>query len=246
MRKNYKNFIILLSIFLTLLVNIQIIFADEKIEVGVDGKNLVIRDNDAILNCSAKIKDEIYLLNKTIKIIQTDTSSTHSFCECPMDIIHTIHNLQTGKYKIEVYREELKKFGYPNDKKYLVGTSEIDFQGENTKFSIYYEFKQSSCKSSTKANNQSFQIPKTLKLEAAANTSKNELSVHFYTLKTVDAKFVMYNLIGKEVFSYEKKNIDEGLQSWNFFLPNIPSGIYLCKLILSNGKSETIKLIWSR
>ena len=70
MRKNYKNFIILLSAFSMLLVNIQIIFADEKIEVGVDGKNLVIRDNDAILNCSAKIKDEIYLQNKTIKIIR--------------------------------------------------------------------------------------------------------------------------------------------------------------------------------
>lgn len=246
MRKSFNYFIIFLIFNLTFIVSNNFVLAEDKIEVTIDGKNIVIRDNDAILNTSAKIKDILYIQNKVIKIIQTDTSSTHSFYQCSMDIIHTIHNVQTGKYKIEVYREELKKYGYPADKIYLIGTSDIDFQGENTKYGIFYEFKQSSCKSTPKLIIQSNQLPKNMKFEAIPNASKNELYIHFYTLKTVDAKFMMFNLIGKEVFSFEKKNIEEGLQSWNFLLPNIPSGIYLCKVILSNGKSETIKLIWSK
>ncbi len=220
--------------------------SDDKIEVIHDDNNIVIYDKNAHLNCNTKIIDEVQIQNNTIRIIQIDTSSTKSFCECNFDLIHTLHNIPNGKFKIEIFRDELKKYGYTQDKRYLVSTSEVEISDNNGKSGFYYEFRQSSCKNSQKTSTNSNLQFESIKLEVFPNPVKNELSIKFYTFTNLNAKFVIYNLIGKEIFSYEIKNLEEGLQTWNLNIPNIPQGIYLGKIILSNGKFETVKIVWSK
>lgn len=220
------------------------LFCEEKIDITVDGKSIVIRDIDAVLNCCSKIKDEIIIQNKKIIIIQTDTSSTKCRCDCSVDLIHTVHNILPGKYKVEIYREELKKFGYPEDRKFHVLSSEIEVHFNSPKNSIYYDFHQTSCKSLSRPNN--LVIPKKINLEVFPNPSKSELTIRFNTSFPTDAKFKMYNFIGKEVFSFERGKLTEGIQSFNIIPTNLPSGIYIGKIILSNGSSETVKIIWSK
>jgi hypothetical protein len=241
MKQSFTIFILAFIFIFSPLVNL---FSQERIDVTTDGKSIVIRNIDAILNCCSKVNDDITILNKKIIITQTDTSTTKCKCDCAFDLIHTVNNLQPGKYKIEIYREELRKFGYPEDKKYLVASTDYEVQYEVPKMFMSFDFRQSPCKNNTRVSSQIF--PKKINLEVFPNPTKGELNVRFNTFSPVEVKFVIYNFIGKEVFSTDKKPMVEGLHTWNFNLPNIPSGMYIGKVILSNGSSETIKIVWSK
>jgi hypothetical protein len=152
--------------------------------------------------------------------------------------------LQSGKYRIELYREELKKFGYPEDRKILVAQLDYEVQFDIPKSAMFYDFRQSPCKSNTRVN--TIDPSRKINLEAFPNPTKGELNIRFNSNTPDEGRFVIYNFIGKEVFSTDLKLVQEGFHTLNFSLNFIPSGVYIGKIILSNGKTETIKIVWSR
>lgn len=216
----------------------------DKIEVLMDGRSLVVRVKDVNANCASKFNDKIEITGKKITITQTDTSTTKQRCECTFDLIHTIGNLSAGKYKIDIFREELKVFGYSEDKKYLVGSTEVEIPNFNQRQGLTFDFRQTPCKNILRA------IPvnssKNLNFEIYPNPGRDEITIKFNTGPNASAKFFVYNFIGKEVFSREFKNLEDGTNISKITLNNLPEGIYIAKLTLDNGISETKKLIWSR
>lgn len=216
----------------------------DKIEAVMDGRTLVIRVKEVVANCASKFDDKIEIIGKKIVITQIDTSTFKQRCECNFDLTHSIGNLVAGKYKIEIYREELKQYGYPEDKKYLIGIIEYDIPNLGQKSGITLEFRQTPCKSLTKVNLSP--TSKAIGLEIFPNPGKDEISIRFNSASSSSARFVLYNLIGKEIYSKEFKNLDEGMFVAKINLQQIPEGVYIAKLLVDNGNSETKKLIWSK
>ena len=223
---------------------ITITLKADKIDAVMDGRALVIRVKDVVANCASKFDDRIEISGRKIIITQFDTSSSKQRCECNFDLIHTIGNLVPGKYKIEIYREEFKQFGYLEDRRYLIGTIDFDIPNFGQKSGITLDFRQTPCKSNTRVNLTP--ATKSIGLEIFPNPGKDEISVRFNTTSSSTARFIIYNLIGKEIYTKEFKNLDEGVIVTKISLQQIPEGVYIVKLLMDNGNSETKKLIWSK
>lgn len=232
-----------LHIALFFFITTSILVAD-KIDATMDGRSMVIRVKDVIANCASKFDDKIEINGKKITIVQIDTSTSKQRCECSYDLIHTIGNLPPGKYKIEIYRDEFKAYGYTEDRRFLVGNVEFEIPNSGQRSGIILDFRQTPCKTSSKIN-----LPTTLKniaLEIFPNPGKDEITIRFNSNSKNTAKFTIYNLIGKEIFTREFKNMDDGVFVGKINLQGIPEGVYIAKIIFDNGNSETKKLIWSK
>ncbi len=216
----------------------------DKIDAAMDGRSLVIRVKDVVANCNSKFDDKIEINGKKIIITQIDTSTSKQRCECSYDLIHTIGNLSQGKYKIEIYREENRTFGYQEDKKYLVGSIDYDIPNIGQRAGITLDFRQTPCKASTRVNLPN--LSKNIGLEIFPNPGKDEITIKFNSNSKNSARFTVYNLIGKEIFVKELKNFDDGVFVGKINLQNIPEGVYIVKIVMDNGNSETKKLIWSK
>jgi len=216
----------------------------DKIEAVMDGRSLVVRVKDVLANCGSKFDDKIEIITKKIVITQIDTSTFKQRCECNFDLIHTIGNLLPGKYKIEIFREEFKQYGYPEDKRYLIGTIDFDIPNLGQKSGLTLDFRQTPCKATTKLNFSP--TSKSIGLEIFPNPGKDEISIRFNSNSSSSARFVIYNLSGKEIYSKEFKNLDDGVFVGKINLQQIPEGVYIAKLLMDNGNSETKKLIWSK
>ncbi len=233
-----------LLIFIFILALPKLVYSEETIEAYLDGKILVVRNDNVEVNCCAKFSDKIEIKDKTIRITQTDTSSVKCRCMCNIDMYHYVAALQTGKYKIELYRDELKVYGYPEDRRILVGTTEFEIKSPINKTNSYFEFKQSPCKTNSKS-----ELPKISKyndLSIFPNPSQGVINIKFNSLPNQEVRFVLYNFIGKEVYSKEFDITQEGSYSYKLDLSNLPEGVYIGKTISRNGHSSAVKLIWSK
>lgn len=222
----------------------KLVYSEETIDAYLDGKILVVRNDNVEVNCCTKFSDKIEIKDKTIRIIQTDTSSVKCRCMCNIDMYHYVATLQTGKYKIELYRDELKSYGYPEDKRILIGTTEFEISSPISKTNSYFEFKQTPCKANSKS-----ELPKISKyndLSIFPNPSQGVINIKFNSLPNQEVRFVLYNFIGKEVYSKEFDITQEGLYSYKLDLSNLPEGVYIGKIISRSGHSSAVKLIWSK
>lgn len=243
MQKHFTHFLYITL--LLYLIHIPAIYSQDKIEVTYSGKTLIVSDFNVVANCCSKFKDEIHRDGTKIIITQTDTSTTKCYCNCNFDLTHSITNLPNGKYKIEIYRSELKKFGYGEDKTYLIWSGDFEITaGSSSKIQQSVDFMQSDCKKetriSTKANNQP------VKLEIYPNPGKSEITLKFSSPSESSVRVSVYNFLGKEVYSYEKGISEEGIQTISLNLDSLPVGMYIGKLFLSSGKTETFKIVWSK
>ncbi len=230
--------IVLVFIFAT-----SLLVAD-KIDAAMDGRSLVVRVKDVVANCASKFDDKIEINGRKITIIQIDTSTSKQRCECTYDLIHTIGNLPAGKYKIEIFREEFKSFGYQEDKRFLIGTIDYEILITGQRNGITLDFRQTPCKASTRVNLPN--LSKNIGLEIFPNPGKDEITIRFNSNSKNSAKFTVYNLIGKEIFVRELKNLEDGIFVGKINLQNIPEGVYIVKIVMDTGNSETKKLIWSK
>jgi len=243
MQKHFTHFFYILL--LLYLIHIPSIYSQDKIEILLSGKTLIVNDYNVVANCCSKFKDDVQKDGNRIIIIQTDTSSTKCYCNCNFDLTHSITNLPNGKFKIEIYRAEFKKYGYSEDKTYLVWSGEYEITSAGSqKNQFTTEFMQSDCKKETRISTKSNNLP--IKVEVYPNPAKSEITIKFSAPNESDIRISIYNFLGKEVYSYEKKNLDEGIQTVNLTLDSLPAGMYIGKLFLSNGKTETFKIVWSK
>ena len=143
-----------------------------------------------------------------------------------------------------MYRDEFKAYGYPEDRRVLVGTTEFEITAPMSRLSNYTEFKQTPCKTNSKS-----ELPKSNKyndLSIFPNPSQGMINIKFNSLPNQEVRFVLYNFIGKEVYSKEFNITNEGMYSYKLDLSNLPEGVYIGKIISKSGHSSAVKLIWSK
>jgi hypothetical protein len=243
MQKHYTHFLFLILILY--LIHIPAIYSQDKIEILFSGKTLIVNDYNVMANCCTKYKDDVQREGNKIIITQTDTSTTKCYCNCNFDLTHSISNLSNGIYKIEIYRTELKKYGYVEDKTYLVWSGEFEVTGSTSqKVQTSTDFSQLDCKKDTRISTKLSNQP--IKLEVYPNPAKSEVTLKFSAPGESDSRISVYNFLGKEVYSLEKKNLEEGIQTISLNLDSLPVGMYIGKLFLSTGKTETFKIVWSK
>ena len=77
-------------------------------------------------NCMARFAIAVTVDGSEITIIETDTIAGKAFCNCEYNLWAGVRGLQNGSWRVTVLRQELKLYGYPEDKQFVVGTTTFE------------------------------------------------------------------------------------------------------------------------
>lgn len=215
----------------------------EKIDWSVSGNSLNVKINDIYANCCSKYEQDITITKDEIIIIQRDTTSEKCRCMCYFEINHIIDQLSAGQYKLKVYREELFKYGYPENNNYLIAEEIVEISFEESASPASFSMIQSECKNRKKIQ-ENESLPKNVQIYP--NPASSNVTLRFFIQNKTDISITLFNLLGKEILTINKKNLEEGTHTLNINAGNLPNGMYLGKLTTSDGKVSSFKIIWSR
>jgi hypothetical protein len=174
----------------------------EDFIIKVDGNDVTFIHENLWANCCSLFEMEVRIddENNKIIIIERDTSEDKCDCMCLFDLETTIYNLKAGEYTMEIWREELKRFMYPEDKLYQVwaGEFEIEFPANMPPIAILSD--QSDCKGMTEVE---FEYPLNKSLMVSPNPVNHELHLSLQGALGETAMVYVFDISGKTLLQQE-------------------------------------------
>ncbi len=217
----------------------------EQVAYTLKDNSLKVSITDLYTNCCSAYIGE-YSINQTentIRIVVTDTSNQRCRCMCNMDLEYTATSIQKGKYKVFVYLDELKKFGYPKDIRRLISRHDIEFAKECLEEELQGKLKQSVCKTINSVISRSEMKSE---IEVFPNPSNSMVTIRFYLKERNDVEIKILNFLGKDLMTMEYTGLSEGVNTVSFSAGDLPSGMYLGKLMTKSGNVSSFKVVWSK
>ncbi len=233
-------FITLLSVF-ALISSLK----SEQVLYSVQDNSLGINIADFYTNCCSaySVDFSIQESEKTIRVVFADTSSQKCRCMCNIDLDYRISGLQKGKYKVFVYIDEFKKFGYPKDMRRQISKTDIEIAKECLDEDTFGRLKQGVCKSTTQAVTRA---DMKAEIEVFPNPSNSMVTIRFFLKDRTDVEIKILNFLGKELLTFEYTDMPEGINTISFSADGLPAGMYLGKLSTKTGTVSSFRVVWSK
>jgi hypothetical protein len=208
----------------------------EEFIIKVDGNDVTFIHKNLWANCCSLYEMEVSFDEENNKIIITerDTSKDKCHCMCLFDLETTINNLKAGDYTMAIWREELKKYMYPEDKLYQVwaGDFEIEFPANMPPIAINSD--QSDCKGMTDVH---LEYPLNQSLIASPNPANNDLHLDLQGAKGETAILLVFDISGKAILKQEIK-LTDGDNSVNISVKELAQGAYFGIIDIKGEISE--------
>jgi len=238
MRYIYTVIFILLSI-------IYYSNSEEKIEYNIDDNLLTVNINNLSTNCCSGYLVDYYInnSNNTITFNIIDTTAQKCKCNCNIDLKLSLGPIAQGKYNINIFKEELVRYGYPKDRKINLSKREMYVYDPHPKSPLILEFQQSACKNTNE--NQNDDLLKS-GVEIFPNPASSSVSVRFAIKEQSNITIKILNFLGKEINEYKFKNLRAGTNTLHLDLSDLQPGIYIGKIIGNSGQNLNFKLSWSK
>lgn len=218
--------------------------ADETVDIEIVGNSVSIINNNIYTNCCSAYESDISIIGNTITIVQRDTSTQKCKCNCLIDLKHNIAQLKNGKFELIIYREQLIKFGYDKDEMVFIYKDDFTISGESKATQFFSSFEQTPCKST------SFdRTPSNIelnKVEVFPNPATSAVTIRFPVTKAQRTEIKLFNFLGKEIKSLNLGFIQPGVHTITLDAGNIPSGMYLGKVVFNSGNNMSFRVIWSK
>lgn len=228
------------------ILSISGLFAQEKVDFSVDDNLLSINIYNLKANCCSGFVPDFHVnfASGLITVTIIDTTLQKCRCDCNYDININIGPVPQGKYAVVLYRDDLARFSYSKDKRISLGRKDISVYDPTPKAPISIEFRQSTCKSSSKY----LSADESLKgnVEIYPNPSSGAVSIKFNLQDDCDASIKIMNFLGKELNFTKLKGLKSGTNMAHIDISDIPPGMYLGKIQTSNGQLINFKLMWSK
>jgi len=196
--------------FLFLIISISTMKATDTEEfiVNVEDNNVTIIHKNLWANCCSIYETEVKIDDETntIIVIERDTSEDKCHCMCLFDLETKINNLAIGNYKFEIWREELKKFMYSEDKLFKVWAGKFEITAGFNMPPIAMMFDQSDCKGMSEVN---LDYPLNQSLTVSPNPVNNNLQINLIGAKGETAKLLIFDIAGRIIQTDEIKLANE-------------------------------------
>lgn len=214
----------------------------ERFQIEVQGNSIIIHHFDLNANCSAKFNANVNIDKNKIIVSETDVSSQKTRCNCNMDLVIQVNRIPQGDYKLIVERDEYKKYGYSKDTSVILHSSDVKIKSSGSKLLPAVSVEQTECKSQ---QNKAVS-PKANEVLVYPNPSSSNFTLNFELIKDADVTIQLYNFLGKLVTSFQRSGLTAGSNSVTFSAKDLQPGMYIGKLITSNGRVINFRLSWSK
>ena len=211
----------------------------------VVGDTIHLQDLAACGYCSATFNIWVQAVNDSIYIVQTDTAGQIALCDCLFNLRTSISGLPPGTYWIAVYRDLLKKYGYPSDIHQFIGSVQVAFQATSTPSFGWNTF-QSQCLPDAVPPVRSPVPARFVLHQNYPNPFNPATTISFETTKSEFVKIKLYDLSGREVQTLWAESTPPGWHSVAIRMgERISSGAYYCRMD-AGGFSQTVRIVLLR
>ncbi len=212
------KYLILIFFFSFITINAQI--PAETLEINSQEDIVTFTNKNVHVNCCSIFLIEYELNGDTLNVTETDTSTIKCKCYCNFELQFSIQFLSPGKYTLNLYRQELKKYIYPEDTLILVAQKQFEAI-TNKKPVVQFNYLQSPCGVNSVTDEQA---------QISENVSPNP-SNDFITIPYPEGykqseltRIEVFNVMGESVLS-QYYNINRQLN-----VQSLPTGLYFIKI----------------
>jgi hypothetical protein len=126
-------------IIITVLLTSNLVFAQQdSVYSTISNDTVTIWNTDVVENCAVKFSYSVIMLDSNVIVLtETDTVGRTARCICTFDLQYQLTGLSAGHYTVDVYREYLTKYSYPNDTTIFVGSTTNSAGGRIQPSSIF-------------------------------------------------------------------------------------------------------------
>jgi hypothetical protein len=202
-------------------------------------------DLSACAYCSATFEVSVTPITDSIYIVQTDTAGRIATCDCLFNIRTSISGLSPGTYSIVVYRDLLKKYGYPSDVHQFIGSIQVNYQSPASP-TIGWKAFQSECNPNSVPPEAHAHAREFVLYQNYPNPFNPTTTVRFETQRSEFVVIKLYDLIGREVQTLWAERTPPGSYSITFDLTKaLCSGPYYCRMH-AGSFSQTVMMMLLR
>jgi len=234
----------LLTILITMLLFGVNIHAEEKFSIDVIENMVQITNHSVYANCCSKFTSEHHIDGNKIIITQRDTSAERCRCNCNFDLLHYVEQIKAGKYKLEIYRDEKIRYGYNENRTFLVYKGEFEITGEQSKSPLSFSFKQSVCLEEFTSFEDIIDLGD--KIEVIPNPGFGSVDLRFSVMQDSDVDIKILNILGKEILKLNRTGLTAGTYTMSLNAVTLQPGMYIGKFTTTYGRTSSFKLIWSK
>jgi hypothetical protein len=208
------------SILIFIIILNSLLFANdpESLDLKVEGTNSTVTDKNVYANCCSVFMMTYKTDENTFTVIETDTSTQKCKCMCHFDLEFHFNFLSSGSYRVEVFRQELSKFGYSQDTLIFIGYKEfVIINPLEPPTNVF--FKQSDCltQDNHETNNNNITV-------IYPNPATDYLS---FSLSDYTGLIRIYNPLGIKILETEYSNqINIKVLSPGIYFIQLNSGLY--------------------
>jgi hypothetical protein len=220
------------SFFLFFLIVCSLSAHDRKEGIIVyDNQGLLcILDSNIYANCCSLFDTEMKIENQKIILTQIDTGQKCYCGFCYFDLNYKIYEIQVGNYDYEIWRYEKIKYGYPKDSLYLVFSGKIQITFGFPMPPVFFDVKQSDCKPTAIIEAS----PTTDNLNISPNPAENSAKISYELEKPSDITILIYDILGRELKRISLQSVNTGKQEYILATSEFQSGIYYCKILITD------------
>jgi hypothetical protein len=206
----------------------------ESILIEKHTDTVVVVNKDAVENCAAKFAIDVTVQGFDVTVVETDTVAAKANCICRFDLYAYLTGLPSGTYTVSVYRQYLKKYQYPEDRKVLIGgaTFEVTQPQPGAQYSRVF---QSPCLGFDAVDPGPAPVAE-ITVRAFPNPSSREITIQLDLASPQQITLILFDEIGNEVTAPETVECESGTHEIVFPASAFrQSGVYYCAVIRSAG-----------
>jgi hypothetical protein len=206
----------------------------------VVGDSVQVWDYAACGYCSSKFSISVSVTTDSITIVETDTASQVTTCDCIYNLGTLVFGIPGGTYSIVVYRD------FPNLHYHgFIGALQLNYTPTATRPLAWFPF-QLGCLPDL-VPEVSRQIPKDFALfPNYPNPFNPSTTIRFSVAHQENVVLKVYDVLGKEITTLLSGNMKAGTYSLKLLLgPEQSSGVYFCRMS-AGSFSQTIAMTLQR
>jgi hypothetical protein len=201
----------------------------ELFGAGVGGDSVKIWNTNIYTSCGAKYIASVQFSNDSIFVTELDTSTHHAVCSCYYDVNVSVIGLAPGNFHVVIYRQQLKKYQYPQDTLILVGSVTVPFAGSHTLL-FYNKIAIGDCHQ-TPVSVEEIPIAGSYTLLASFPNPFNPRTTIRYSIARAEiVNLAIYDNLGRVITTLVNEKKASGEYNVRFDASSLPSGLYLCRL----------------
>ena len=201
-------------------------------------------DLSACAYCSATFEVSVTPITDSIYIVQTDTAGRIATCDCLFNIRTSISGLSPGTYSIVVYRDLLKKYGYPSDVHQFIGSIQVNYQSPASP-TIGWKAFQSGCNPNSVPPEAHAHAREFALYQNYPNPFNPSATITYELPKSSMVRLSVYDMLGREVSVLVNERRDAGVHEVKFDAAGFSSGVYFYRLT-AGSFFQTRKLLLLR